>query len=333
MGIEAAIIGGSALLGASASRSAAKSSAAAQDRATEANAEAFRFSKPYIERSYDSAEGYLADAQNAGAYQGQTYAGPNRFQLDGNNYIGNMGRLGAAKAFGITNTGSEFAGNYADLYDQSQQDRMANAQQYALANSNPLINAAMRDDLRNLQENTLTGINMGASASGNMNSSRAGIADAVANRAYDDRRADVAANIQDQLMQRNLAQQNAQFDQARRATDGLQNAYLQGINSMGTMGDFMTGAGGNLQSFDQAALNDARAAFERNRDFGLDNQIKYQQGILGQAVYNNPTQQPNLYNTGAATFGGAMQGAGTGMEIAKFFDEYGANKPTTAGTV
>jgi hypothetical protein len=102
---------------------------------------------------------------------------------------------------------------------------------------------------------------------------------------------------------------------------------------MGTMGDFMTGAGGNLQSFDQAALNDARAAFERNRDFGLDNQIKYQQGILGQAVYNNPTQQPNLYNTGAATFGGAMQGAGTGMEIAKFFDEYGANKPTTAGTV
>ena len=332
MGIEAAIIGGSALLGASASRSAAKSSAAAQDRATEANAEAFRFSKPYIERSYDSAEGYLADAQNAGAYQGQTYAGPNRFQLDGNNYIGNMGRLGAAKAFGITNTGSEFAGNYADLYDQSQQDRMANAQQYALANSNPLINAAMRDDLRNLQENTLTGINMGASASGNMNSSRAGIADAVANRAYDDRRADVAANIQDQLMQRNLAQQNAQFDQARRATDGLQNAYLQGINSMGTMGDFMTGAGGNLQSFDQAALNDARAAFERNRDFGLDNQIKYQQGILGQAVYNNPTQQPNLYNTGAATFGGAMQGAGTGMEIAKFFDEYGANKPTTTTT-
>jgi len=331
MGIEAAIVG-SALVGGVASNSAAKKASAAQDRATEANAEAFRFSKPYIERSYDSAEGYLADAQNAGAYQGQTYAGPTQFQLDGNNYIGNMGRLGAANAFGITNTGSEFAGNYADLYGQSQQDRMANAQQYALDNSQPLINASMRDDLRNLEENTLTGINMGASASGNMNSSRAGIADAVANRAYDDRRADVSANIQDQLMQRNLAQQNAQFDQARRANDGLQNAYLQGINSMGTMGDFMTGAGGNLQGFDQAALNDARAAFERNRDFGLDNQIKYQQGILGQAVYNNPTQQPNLYNTGAATFGGAMQGAGTGMEIAKFFDEYGANKPTTTTT-
>ena len=335
MGIEAAIVG-SALVGGVASNSAAKKAAAAQDRATEANAEAFRFSKPYIERSYDSAEGYLANAQNAGAYQGQTYAGPNRFQLDGNNYIGNMGRLGAANAFGITNTGSEFAGNYADLYGQSQQDRMANAQQYALDNSQPLINAAMRDDLRNLQENTLTGINMGASAGGNMNSSRAGIADAVANRAYDDRRADVSASIQDQLMQRNLTQQNEQFDQARRANAGLQDAYLQGINSMGTMGDFMTGAGGNLQGFDQAALNDARAAFERNRDFGLDTQMKYQQGILGQAVYNNPTQQPNLYNTGAATFGGAMQGAGTGMEIAKFFDEYGgggstSSKPTVAG--
>jgi hypothetical protein len=321
MGIEAAIIGGSALLGAAGSRSAAKRAAAAQDRATEASLEAFRFSKPYIQRSYDAAEGYLADSQEAGAYQGQTLAGPNQFQLAGNNYIGNMGLLGAENAFGITNTGSEFAGNYADLFAQSQQDRMANAQQYAMNNSQPLINAAMRDDYRNLTEQTLPGINMGASASGNMNSSRAGIADAVANRAYDDRRADVAANIQDQLMQRNLAQQNTQFDQARKANAGLQDAYLQGINSMGTMGDFMTGAGSNLQAFDQAALNDARAAFERNRDFGLDNQIKYQQGMLGQAVYNNPTVEPNLYDPTMSTFGGAMQGAGTAMDLYKTFKE------------
>jgi hypothetical protein len=321
MGIGAAIIG-SAVLGGAASNSASKRASAAQDRATKANAEAFRFSKPYIGRSYDSAEGYLADAQNAGAYNGQTLAGPNRFQLDGNNYIGNMGRLGAANAFGITNTGSEFAGNYADLYGQSQQDRMGTAQQYALDNSQPLINAAMRDDLRNLQENTLTGINMGASAGGNINSSRAGIADAVANRAYDDRRADVSANIQDQLMRRNLTQQNTQFDQARQTNAGLQDSYLQGINSMGTMGDFMTGAGGNLQGYDQAALNDARAAFERNRDFGMDTQMRYQQGILGNAVYQNPQVQPNLHNSGAAAFGGAMQGAGTGMEIAKFLKDW-----------
>lgn len=320
MGIEAAIVG-SALIGGAASNSASKRAAAAQDRATEASLEAFRFSKPYIQRSYDAAEGYLADSQEAGAYQGQTLAGPNQFQLAGNNYIGNMGLLGAENAFGITNTGSEFAGNYADLFAQSQQDRMANAQQYALNNSQPLINAAMRDDYRNLTEQTLPGINMGASASGNMNSSRAGIADAVANRAYDDRRADVAANIQDQLMQRNLAQQNTQFDQARRANDGLQDAYLQGINSMGTMGDFMTGAGSNLQAFDQAALNDARAAFERNRDFGLDNQIKYQRGMLSQAVYNNPTVEPNLYDPTMSTFGGAMQGAGTFMDMYKTFKE------------
>ena len=65
--IAGAIIGG-AVVGGLASNSASRRAAAAQDRATEANAEAFRFSKPYIERSYDSAEGYLADAQNAGAY-------------------------------------------------------------------------------------------------------------------------------------------------------------------------------------------------------------------------------------------------------------------------
>lgn len=326
MFVAAAIVG-SAVVGAASSRSASKRAAAAQDKATEASLEAFRFSQPYIERSYDNAEDYLGNVQNAGAYGGQTLAAMNPYEAIGNNYIGNMGMAGAGQAFGVTNQGANFAKNYADLYGMSQQDRLADAQNYAINNSQPLVNAAMRDDYRTLTEQTMPGINMAASASGNINSSRAGVADALAQRAFNDRKADMTASIQDRLMDRRIGQQEQQFQDAMDANYGLRGAYGDGINAMGSMGDFMTGAGQNLRSYNQLALDDAKAAFERNRDFALDQQIKYQGGILNNAVYDNKDVAPNYHNTGAATFGGAMQGVGTGMEIAKFFKDY--NKPNT----
>ena len=322
MGIEAAIIG-SAIAGGASSMYGANKASQAQDRATDANAEAFRFSKPYIQRSYDSAEGYLADSQAMGAYTGDTYAGPNAYQMAGNQYMGNMGAMGAQGAFDLSQIGQNFGQNYADLYEQGGADRMGQAQQYALDNSQPLIDAAMRDDRRNLTENTLPGINMASSGGGNMNSSRAGMADAIANRGFADRQADVSAGINQNLMGQSLDQQNRQFKDMMNANEGVNKSYLQGINAMGSMGDFMTGAGRNLQGFDQAYLNDQRGRFENQRDFGLDQQIKYQQGILGQAVYNNPQQQPNYHSPGSAAFGGAMQGAGMGMDFAKFMKEYG----------
>lgn len=320
--VATAIIG-SAVVGGYSANKAAKSSAAAQDRATEASLEAFRFSKPYIERSYNSAEDYLDNVQNAGAYSGNTLAAMNPYELAGNNYIGNMGMAGAGQAFGITNQGANFAKNYADLYGMSQQDRLADAQNYAMNNSQPLVDAAMRDDYRTLTEQTMPGINMAASASGNINSSRAGVADAVAQRGFNDRKADMTASIQDRLMDRRINQQEQQYQDAMKANYGLKGAYTDGINAMGSMGDFMTGAGQNLRNYDQLALDDAKAAFERERDFGLDTQIKYQGGILNNAVYDNKDVAPNYHSSGAATFGGAMQGAGMGMDLVKFFKDYG----------
>jgi len=322
MGFVAGAIIGGALIGGASSNSAAKAAAAAQDRATEASLEAFRFSQPYIEKSYDAAGGYLEDAQAAGAYQGQTLASMNPYETAGNNYMGNMGMAGAGQAFGVTNQGANFANNYADLYGMSQQDRLGNAQQYAMNNSQGLVDSAMRNDYRTLTEQTMPGINMAASASGNINSSRAGVADALAQRSFNDRKADVTANIQDKLMDRSINQQEQQFKNAMDANYGLKGAYSDGINAMGSMGDFMTGAGGNLRNYDQLALSDAQAAFERERDFGLDTQIKYQGGVLGNAVYDNKAVQPNYHSSGAATFGGAMQGAGTAMQMAKFMKDY-----------
>ena len=294
-----------------------------QEAAANMQAEAFRFSKPYIERNYDSAEANLNSSLDTGSYTGKSYAGPNDMQLQGNNYIGNMGAMGAEGAYNLTQGGQGFGQNANDIYASSQDDRMGIAQNYAMNNSSGLVNAAMRDDTRNLQENTLTNINQNASGTGNMNSSRAGVADAVANRGYNDRRADVTSDINQQLMNQSLGQQNQQFKDSVMANNGVSNAYSQGINSMGTMGDFMTGAGGNLQGFEQNRYNDNRFRFEDERDFGLNQNIKYQQGILGQAQYQSP-QNPIQVTASpmAAGFGGAMQGAGFGMKMHKAYDDY-----------
>jgi hypothetical protein len=318
--IATAVVG-SAIIGGAASKSAAKSGAAAQDRATEASLEAFNFSKPYIKRSYDASEGFNQDVLNTGNYQGQTFANTPWQMTRGNAMMASMGNRLMPMGFDMANTGSAFANNYGDLFAQSQADRMGTAQQYALDNSQPLINAAMRDDYRNLTEKTLPGINMGASGSGNMNSSRAGIADAVANRGFNDRQADVTASIQNQLMNQSLGQQNTQFSQAMKANDGLQDAFTQGINAAGTGGDWMTGAGQNLMNLDQQQLNDLRARFEQDRDFAFNQQQKFQQGTLNNAVYDTGNVSPNMWNPGMSTFGGAMQGAGTMLDMIKTFKE------------
>ena len=301
----------------------------AQQAQLDAQMEGYNFSKPYIERSYDRAEGALNNSLDQGAYQGQTYANQNPYFSAGNHYMGGMGAMGGQGAFDVMQQGQGFAGNYADLYKQGGADRMQQAQDYAIENSGGLVNAAMRDDKRNLQENTLTGIDQAASGSGNMNSSRAGVAEAVANRGFDDRQADVTASINQNLMNQSLGQQNQQFRDQMMANQGLQQSYGQGINAIGQMGNFMTGAGNNLMNYQQGYLNDQRNRFENQRDFALDQNIKYQDGILGRAVYNS-AQNPQgvTANKGAGFLGGAMQGAGIGGNIAGFFGNQQTFQPS-----
>ena len=61
--------------------------------------------------------------------------------------------------------------------------------------TNGMVDAASRDVVRNLQENELPGVDRGASASGNINSSRAGVASAIAQRGAADRVADISSTI------------------------------------------------------------------------------------------------------------------------------------------
>ena len=282
----------------------------------------------------------------------------------------------------------DYQGQFDDLTGQSRgitsrfgaladratnEDRIGAANEYAMNNANPLVDAMLRDDRRALEEGTLPGINIGASGSGNTNSSRAGIASAIAQRGFADRAADLRSDVVRQLRDAKLAQDNAQFNQAMDATGSMgssmantgsflgnavgnignqaamtgnmggaygnaSNAAMNAVNNIGSVGNqfgnaanmnnqianaFNTGtnlatAGGNMafgagtnqQAFDQAALNDARANFEGNRDFGYNMYKDYMSGMLGRAPTTTNTAQANMVNPQTATLGGMMTGFG-----------------------
>lgn len=285
--------------------------------------------KPYVDNNLKGSEGALNNVLDTGAYQGQTYAGPNAFQTGTANSMGNfgMGMMNSGNAMmgnnaGFGNNANNMYGQYQGMVNNAQQqDRLGNAINYANANTGSLLDTAMRDDRRNLQENTLTGIDMAASGSGNTNSSRAGIATAVANRGYDDRRADMASNIQNSLIDRSLNTQNQAFADQQNALSGamgansaISNAYGVGLNTMGQGANFGMNAGNSLQGYDQAQLNDMRQRFEDQRDFEMQQRTMYNAGILGRAPDSSQNVKANMHNPMMAGISGAMGGYGKGMQ-------------------
>ena len=318
-----------AIIGAGASLLGSKMQSKAQDKANAAKMAAFNQYKPYVDANLEGSQGALDGVLNTGAYQGQTLAAPNQFQTGTANTMGgygtnmmNSGNAMMGNTAGFGNNANSLYGQYQGMANGAQQDRLGNAIGYANQNSGSLVDAAMRDDRRNLQENTLTGIDNAAMGSGNMNSSRAGVATAVANRAYDDRRADVSTNIQNSLIDRSLNQQAQQFrDQgsalqgAGQANDALQSAYGVGMNTLGQGANFGMNAGNSLQGYNQANLNDQRQRFEQQRDFELEQRKGYQSGILGKAPNSSGNGvQANMNNPYAAALGGGMAGFGFQQE-------------------
>jgi len=330
---------GASVIGGVMGKKGADKQARAQDNATASQMSAFNQYKPYVDANLEGSQAALGGVLGQGAYGGQTLAGPNGFQTGTATNMGNIGSNLQNSGYGMMNNTSGFGSNANSLFNQyqgmaqaAQDDRLATAMGYASANANPLVDSAMRDDRRNLQENTLTGIDLAASNSGNMNSSRAGAAEAVANRAFDDRRADVALDVQDRLIDRSLAQQSQQFSDrgnalqgAGMANEGIQNAYTQGLNTLGQGANFGMNAGNSLQGYNQAGLNDAQAAFERQRDFEMQQRQGYQSGILGKAPASVGSITANKVDPFQAAMGGAMGGFGFQQQ---YFPQQASTAPT-----
>jgi hypothetical protein len=306
----------STINGAIQGRKAAKSHNAQIKQQRDDNMRSYEFSEPYIERSYDRGEEALNSALDQGSYQGKTYADMHGYEQLGNNFAGNQGLEQGANSAAIANASRGFASNYQDLYNKAGQDRMGAAQQYALDTSQPLVDAAMRDPTRQFTEQTMPGINRAASGQGNMNSSRAGMAEGIAARGFGDRYADMTATINQQQQDKHLGMQQQQFADAMSANHGMYNGFNSGMSNIGAAANMTVGAGQNYRNYNQGALNDRRSAFERDRDFALDQEIKYKAGILNQADYTSssvPVTEKN--NVMTDTISGAQSGYAMGAGL------------------
>ena len=323
MGAMAAQIGGSLVSGYFANK-AAKKQANAMDRANEMSNMGYLDARPYVTAGYEGGQNALNNALATGAYTGPTYAGLNNTQTNALNNQTGFGNTAFGLGQGLANTGSAFGGNYANLFNQAQGGgAINNAINFANANSGSLVNAALRDSTRQLTQNTLPGINRAASASGNTNSSRAGVADAIALRDYSDRAADVSADVRNTLINQSLAQQQRDFGNAMSANQGLQSAFGTGIGTgFKGLGNALA-AGTAFQKDDQNQLTDAKTNFDSQRDFEMDQYAKYMSGILGRAPTQGKNYTPNLVDPTAATISGAIGGFGMGGNLFNSFQNMG----------
>lgn len=314
-------------------------------------------------------------AKNTPGYQGAFTAGMNDTQraalsgmLDASGNFGDLSRTyldtagsldgsfqGARSVADRLAAGDPVAQRLAtEAFVDPTQSLIQSAGQYA---ANPyvdgMIDSVGRDISRNLNENALPSLNLGASAAGNLNSSRAGAAEAVLMRGAQDRLGDISAGVRGDLFKGGLAMA---ADQRQKMFANALAASGQDIRTMAAGGDQLgqlgaagvslgtTGAnlglvpsqigldvGGAYQAEDQRALDEAkmRVTYDENRPW--ENLSRFY-GIVGDKGWGQNTtgttttrtSNPSALQTAlgvasiaAAPFTGGTSLAGLGMMGAK----------------
>lgn len=292
---------------------------------------------PYLERGFAGA-GSALDAWNAlGPYQGNLYAGMNDYTKQGLRMGLNFARNGGADlqnqylkaGLGMMSNGQSGMSSVADKMANFQtsggvDSDIAGASKYA---ANPymdsMIDAASRDVTRNLKEVQLPGINRSAVGSGNMNSSRAGVAEGIAMRGAQDSIADIAANLRGNAYQNGLqlAQNGSQFnDQMRmQGFQGAGNLYNSIFNGGLTAGGAaqgqadansgaFTNAGDRFQADRQGYMNEDYTKYLMNRDYSFDGLDRYW-NIIGSGNWGGTSVTNSKGGGGGGGAGGFLQGA------------------------
>ena len=232
-----------------------------------------KFQQPYLDSAFSAAQSDFNVSKGTPFYQGELYAGMNdadRGNLDAMRaYAGTQG-LGAASQ--LSQIGSNLAGYSTQAGDtlsrlsgeldgDSTQQTIDSANRYA---DNPYltgqIDAVSRDVSRNLSEQQLPGIDRAASGTGNINSSRAGVASGIAQRGAADRVADISSFMRGDAYNRGLSL--AQQDRSSRMAGlgSLAGAYSDlsrtGIGAIGAGASAGYDALGRIISADQLGQED-----------------------------------------------------------------------------
>lgn len=245
---------------------------------------------PFWQQALGSASALNNQVTQNPAYSGQRVADLNPYQIGSANNLGNFANTTAMTPTAFNNVGlsnlqagSGYGNNANNIYSLSQADPtqsiLNSANQYA---NNPyvngLIDASNRDVSRDLNENQLTGINRAAEGTGNVNSSRAGVQDAIAQRGAMDRMADTASNIRSQFFGQGLNMAQNQWNQN---LSNQLNANNQLLNA-GNLGSALLNAG---QGYATNNFNEGQSAggvFQNQQQ----NQLNANQDYFNQSLQN-----------------------------------------------
>jgi len=265
--------------------------------------------------------------EQQGLIQQGTQFGAGQFGQAQNLQQYGMGALGATSGFGQ---------NAADIYNQyagvdPTQQIINQAGQYA---NNPytqgIIDSASQDVTRNLYENQLPSLAMGATGTGNINSTRAGAQQAIAERGAADRLANISNTIRGQFFQSGLGQAQNQYNQNLQnqlsANQGVQSGFGAGLSSVGAGQQLGTGgfnlgqtAGGMQQGQNQAVINADMQKFAETNNIPLDIMAKYMQTIGGNYGSSQTQTAPEtgggLIGMIQGAAGGALGGFGIGSQL------------------
>ena len=265
--------------------------------------EAFNTIRPALQTATTGGINLWNEISANPSYSGPRVAGLNPFQTNTANTLGQFTQgfspyaSNAAANLGFANIapGMSLGTNAMDIFGRASMDPTQSiigaAGQYA---DNPyisgMIDAAGRDVTRNLFERELPGINRAASGTGNLNSTRAGVESAIAQRGAADRLADISSNIRSQFFGKGLDMAQGQFNQnlanmlnANQGLLGTSQFGLQGLNNanqLATAG-FTQGqlAGDVFQSQAQREFDANKAVY----DEALANRLAVLSGLTGVA--------------------------------------------------
>lgn len=284
--------------------------------------------KPYLTDLFSQAQ--AANNNAGGPYTGNLYAGMDGQTAQGVQGIGGFSPYGQAISYGAMDAGAGLfgAGGAAaqgamGLMGQGDptQANIASATQYA---NNPqvqgMIDAANRDTARNLYEQELPGANRMNSMTGNQNSSRAGMREAMLTRGANDRMADTSANIRGAAYSQglNMAENSRQANLGFQAQGAGQLAGLfgQGVAASGAGQQQMYNNLDALVSSGQLSQADAQgyldAAFKQwsmadNYDM---NKLGQYQGLISGNYGGTQSSGGGLAGAAQGAIGGAATGLG-----------------------
>lgn len=173
------------------------------------------------------------------------------------------------------------------------------------------IDAAGRDISRNLGEQTLPTLNRAASAGGNLNSSRAGMAEAMATRGAQDRMADISSRIRGNAYTTGL-QLGANQQQQRFANAANANTQLSGLFGQGMQ------AGGFANNLQSASNNSALGAADtlHNADWAP---LQRYWGLIGNRSWGGQSTGTTEQSGGGGIMGKVGQGLGVAASAASLF--------------